>query len=232
MAPLEYTMDGNVAVLTMNSGENRFNFPFFDAYLKALDEIEQSTQASVLVITSAHEKIWCNGIDLDWLLPAVQKEGQGLMQKFSARMYELFRRVLLFPAITVGAMNGHAFAGGAFLAFCCDFRFMRSDRGWICLPEVDLKMQLGPVLTAISRRAVPQYKFEEMQYTGRRLTARECEEHHIVTRACHMDDLMQETMAFARSMDKDREILRGMKAMTHKDLVATIDEFIATARSA
>jgi len=75
MALLDYTMDENVAVLSMNSGENRFNFTFLEAFNKVLDEIENETEANVLIVKSSHEKIWSNGIDLDWLGPMVQKEG-------------------------------------------------------------------------------------------------------------------------------------------------------------
>ena len=137
------------------------------------------------------------------------------------------RRVLTYPMLTIAAITGHAFAGGAFLSFAHDFRFMRSDRGWLCLPEVDIGMTLGPVFSAISKRAIPMYMFEEMQYTGIRLTAEECVEHHIVKKACHMDDLMNEMLAFAQTLNKDRDLIRKMKMETHKDILAVIDETIA-----
>ncbi len=224
MALIDYTVEDNVAVLNMNSGENRFNFPFFDAIFEVLDRIEKDTDANVLVTKSSHEKIWSNGIDLDWLKPAVEKEGQALAKKFHSQMYSFLRRVLTYPMITVAAITGHAFAGGAFLAFCHDFRFMRNDRGWLCLPEVDLGMNLGPVLIAIARRALPEYKFEEMQYTGKRLTAQECAEHHIIQKACHIDDLMNDVLSFAKTQNKDREIIRRMKGETHKRLLEIIDD--------
>ena len=228
MAKIEYEMDERVAVMTMNSGENRFNFPFFTAFLEVLDEIEKETAANALVVKSADTKIWSNGIDLDWLLPALEKEGMELMDRFRAEMYGLMRRVLTYPMPTIAAINGHAFAGGAFLAFAHDFRFMRSDRGWICLPEVDLNMPLGPVFSAIARRAVPLYKFEEMQYTGKRLTARECEEHHIIMKACPPDDLMPEALAFARSLNKNGELIGRMKVETHQKILEVIDTAIAS----
>ena len=228
MAKVEYELDEHVAVVTMNSGENRFNFPFFEAFREVLEKIEHETDARVLVVKSSDQKIWSNGIDLDWLLPAAEKEGPALRNRFLAEMFGLMRRVLTYPMPTIAAITGHAFAGGAFLAFAHDFRFMRSDRGWLCLPEVDLGMPLGPVFTALSRRALPMYKFEEMLYTGKRLTAQECEEHHIVMKACHIDDLMKEVLAFARPQKKDRELIRKMKAETHKETLAVIDETLSS----
>jgi len=228
MAKFEYEMDEHVAVVTMNSGENRFNFPFFKGFSEILDKIEHDTDASVLVVKSAHEKIWSNGIDLDWLGSAVAEEGPELRDKFLAEMFGFMKRVLTYPMLTIAAVTGHAFAGGAFLSFAHDFRFMRSDRGWLCLPEVDIGIPLGPVFTAISKRAVPMYKFEEMQYTGKRLTAQECEEHHIIMKACHLDDLMNEVLAFAKTLNKDRDLIRQMKLETHKELLTVIDETISS----
>jgi len=217
-----------VAVLTMNCGENRFNFPFFEGFLEILDEIEHHKEAKVLVVKSSDEKIWCNGIDLDWLGPAVAKEGPELVNKFRAEMYSFMKRILTYPMLTIAAITGHAFAGGAFLSFAHDFRFMRSDRGWLCMPEVDINMPLGPVFMALSRRAVPTYKFEEMQFTGIRLTAEECVEHHIARKAAPMDNLMDEVLAFARTLNKDRELIRKMKLETHKETLNIIDETISS----
>ncbi|RJP26912.1 MAG: enoyl-CoA hydratase/isomerase family protein [Candidatus Abyssobacteria bacterium SURF_5] len=228
MAKFEYEMDEHVAVLTMNSGENRFNFPFFKGFSEILDTIEHDTAADVLVVKSAHEKIWSNGIDLDWLGPAIAEEGPQIRDKFLVEMYGFLRRLLTYPMITIAAINGHAFAGGAFLSFTHDFRFMRSDRGWICLPEVDINIPLGPVFTAISKRALPMYKFEEMQYTAKRLTAQECEQHHIVMKACPLNDLMNEVLAFANPLKKSREMIGQMKLDTHKELLAVIDDTISS----
>lgn len=227
MAKVDYELDEHVAILSMNSGENRFNFPFFEALNGVLDEIEHKTEANVLVSKSSHEKIWCNGIDLDWLLPAVEKEGLEIGEKFRAEMFGTLRRVLTYPMLTIAAITGHAFAGGAFLSFAHDFRFMRSDRGWLCLPEVDIGMTLGPVFSTLSRRALPLYMFEEMQYTGIRLTAQECVEHHIIKKACHINDLMDEVLAFAKTLNKDRELIGKMKMETHKESLAIIDETIS-----
>ena len=227
MAKIEYELDEHVAILSMNSGENRFNFPFFNAFLEILDEIEHKTEATVLVVKSSHEKIWSNGIDLDWLQPAVQKEGMELSRRFHTEMFSFLKRVLTYPMLTIAAITGHAFAGGAFLSFTHDFRFMRSDRGWLCLPEIDIGMTLGPGFTAISKRALPMYMFEEMQYTGIRLTAQECVAHHIVKKACHIDDLMNEVLVFAKTLNKDRELIRNMKMETHGKLLSIIDEIIS-----
>ncbi len=224
MALVEYTMEDRVAVLTMNSGENRFNLDFLGAFLDALDEIENKTDANALVVRSSHEKIFSNGIDLEWLLPYIQRGDKVTPKKFIYTLNKLLRRVLIYPMPTIAAITGHAFAGGAILCCCFDFRFMRSDRGFFCFPEVDLGIPFLPGMVAIAKKAIPMYKFEEMKYTGKRLTAEECVEHHIVMKACHINDLMDEALSFAKGLNKRREIISAMKEGMYDDIVHIIDE--------
>ena len=70
MSSIEWKVDENIAVLTMMAGENRFNIAFCNEMLAALDDIEKKTQVNALVVTATHEKIWSNGMDLEWLVPA------------------------------------------------------------------------------------------------------------------------------------------------------------------
>ena len=102
----------------------------------------------------------------------------------------------------------------------------------LTLPKTEflLESRISGKSARPGRRALPAYKFEEMLYTGKRLTAQECEEHHIVTKACHIDDLMNEVLAFAKPLKKDRELIQKMKAETHREIVAVIDEVLSCAK--
>ena len=223
MTMFEYTVDEKVAIITMNNGENRFNPDFLKGFLDTIDEIEHQTDVLTLVINASHEKIYSNGIDLEWLVPVLQKNDVQTAQNFFYQLNQLFRRLITCPMITIAAITGHAFAGGAILSCAFDFRFMRSDRGFFCFPEVDLGIPFLPGMNALLKKAIPLYKVEEMQYTGIRLTAAQCEAHHIITKACHLDDLMNDTLTFARSLNKQRGIIGEMKQRLNKHIVHAID---------
>jgi len=223
MAAIEFELDGRVAIVRMNDGENRFNQRFLEAFLKVLDQIEADTDANALVVTSSHEKIFCNGIDLDWLVPFIQKGDQETAATFFLTMNRLLKRILVYPMPTVAAISGHAFAGGAIMSCAFDFRFMRSDRGFFCFPEVDLGIPFLPGMVAVIKKAIPLYKMEELHYTGKRATAEECAAHHIVTKACHLDDLMDEAVSFAKGLNKRREIMAALKQRMYKDIVHVFD---------
>ena len=136
MSLIDYTLDESVAIITMNSGENRFNPDFIDAFLNILDTIENETEAKTIIVTSAHEKIFTNGLDLEWLAPTIQSGETKKAQDFFYKLNELYKRVVNYPMLTIAAISGHAFAGGAIFSGAFDFRFMRSDRGFFCVPEV------------------------------------------------------------------------------------------------
>lgn len=223
MSQVTYKLEEKVAVVTLASGENRFNPDFLHAYLETLDEIEHNTDALTLVVTSAHEKIFSNGIDLDWLLPVIQQKDTARSKAFFYLLNRVFKRTLTYPMLTIAAMNGHAFAGGAIWACAFDFRFMRSDRGFFCFPEADLQIPFLPGMIGLLRKAIPAPIMEEMVYTGVRLTAEQCREHHIVKEACPIEDLMERTMGFAQSLNKGRAYIKEMRHRLYKDLLYALD---------
>jgi enoyl-CoA hydratase/carnithine racemase len=224
MALVEYTMDENVAIVSFNNGENRFNPTFLDAVLSVLDDIEQNTEANALVVKSAHEKIFSNGIDLEWLYPYVQNKDLDTCKAFFYKLNDVFKRVLMYPMPTIAAMNGHSFAGGAILSCAFDFRFMRTQRGFFCFPEVDLGIPFLPGMTALLDKAIPKYKMVEMQLTGVRLPAEECEKHNIIVKACPVEDLLNEVIAFAKAQNKRRVVILELKKVLYKSILHTLDE--------
>ena len=223
MELVDYTLDEHVAIVTMNSEDNRFNPTFMNAFLDILETVEKQTVARTLMVTSAHEKVFSNGLDLNWLIPALENKDMETIRDFFGLFNRLLKRTLLYPMVTVAAISGHAFAGGAIFSCAFDFRFMRTDRGYFCLNEVDLGIPFLPGMNALLKKAIPMQKLQEMEYTGNRLTAEECKTHHIVLDACHMDILMETTLAFAKDIRKDRGVIREMKARMYKDIVQIME---------
>jgi len=223
MAKVDYVLRGSTALVTLNDGENRFNPDFLNAVLAVLDRVENETEVATLVVRSSHEKIFCNGIDLEWLTPVIQKKDMAAAKDFFYLLNRFFKRTLTYPMITVAAITGHSFAGGAIWSCAFDFRFMRSDRGFFCFPEVDLGIPFLPGMLALLKKAIPMYKLEEMHHTGVRLTADECERHHIVRKACTMDTLLTEALAYAQGLGKRREVIGEMKSRIYRDIIYALD---------
>jgi enoyl-CoA hydratase/carnithine racemase len=223
MALVDYRIDEHVALVTMTNGENRFNPGFLDAFSGVLDAVENETEATTLVVHSAHEKIWSNGIDLEWLAPVIEQNDFATSKQFLYQLNQTFKRLLTYPLITIAAISGHAFAGGAILSCAFDFRWMRSDRGYFCLPEVDLGIPLLPGMNALLQSAIPGPVLKEMQLTGGRLTAEMCRSHNIVQQALPQERLLDETMQFAKLQNKRRPVVAHLKKQLNRPVLHAID---------
>ena len=88
MGLVDIAIDEHVALVALTDGENRFNPDFLDAFLNALDEVEKQTPAVTMVVKGNHEKIFSNGIELEWLVPVMQR---GDIEAAKAFFYRLNR---------------------------------------------------------------------------------------------------------------------------------------------
>ena len=214
-----------VAVLSMNNKENRMNLDYASAMIQALDEILEDKGVFSVVICSSDEKNWSQGIDLQWLMERKAADDLNAIRSFLYRMNDLFKKLLLYPMPVIAAINGHAIGNGALLSCTCDFRFMRSDKGFFCFPEVDVSIPFLPGMIAFARKAIPEYKYQEMVYSGRRFTASELEEHHVIRKACRdQDELMKESMDLARTFEKKRGIFGELKKRMYKSVIQALDK--------
>ncbi|HPX18001.1 MAG TPA: enoyl-CoA hydratase/isomerase family protein [Deltaproteobacteria bacterium] len=224
MAVVEWKKDESVAVVIMNNTENRHNPDFATGMLGVFDEIEKDQEIFSVVLTSSDPKSWSQGIDLVWITGAMQNKDFASIKKFMYDMNSVFKRILLFPMPVIAAMNGHTFGNGSILACTCDYRFMKADRGYFCFPEVDVNIPFLPAMLQILRKAIPYYKLEELVFSGRRVGAKELEEHHVVIKACaDADELMRESLAYAKTYRKGRAIFGQHKLRLHKHIIEVME---------
>ncbi len=214
MASLE--RDGDVFVLDLGDGESRFNGDSLDALEAALSEVEAAGRCAL--VTTASGKIWSNGLDLEW----IGAQGEQALP-FVARVHELLARTLELGVPTVAALQGHAFAAGAMFALAHDERVMRADRGFFCLPEVDIGIPFTPGMSAlIAARLAPPAAHEAMT-TGRRYGGLDAQAAGIVQRAVAEDEVRATALARADELaGKDPGTLRTIKQRLHGPALAAL----------
>ena len=211
---IELDRQGDVWVLRMDEGENRFNRTSVDALHAALDEVDAVDGPCALVTTGAG-KFFSNGLDLEWM-------GDADTEGFLEDVHRLLGRMLGFGAFTVAAVNGHAFAGGAMLASAHDLVVMREDRGYWCLPEVDLGLPLTPAMYAVVAAHLPRATLADAVLTGRRFGGRDAVAAGIAVSAAPEDEVLGRAVALAAAMaGKDRGVLRAHKELLHGDALRT-----------
>ena len=53
--------------------------------------------------------------------------------------------------VLIWLRSGHTYALGALLALAHDHRLMKTERGWFCLPEIQLKLPFTSGLVALAK---------------------------------------------------------------------------------
>ncbi|XP_071174651.1 uncharacterized protein [Mytilus edulis] len=210
----EFTADG-FGIIRMLNGQNRLNIDFLTELNSALDRVLSNKDCKALITTS-EGKFYSNGIDLDWLL----KQPEVIAKKFSNLLHDTLWRIMHFPLPTVAALNGHTFAGGAFMAISHDYRVMRADRGWICWNETHLKLPIGePLHEVLNTKVWNLDAMREAVVFGRRITAPEAKTLSLVDSVVELDKLIPEAKRLAKhalgNNDIDRNALTMMKSNTY-----------------
>ncbi|MFH1155801.1 MAG: enoyl-CoA hydratase/isomerase family protein [Pseudomonadota bacterium] len=224
MAVIEWEKNESVAVVTMTNGANRQNLVFADRMNQVFDEILADPGVHAVILTSGDEKNFSQGVDVAWLGERFNQADTSSIKAFMYGMNKVFSRILLMPVPVIAAINGHAFGNGAMLACACDFRFMKKDRGFFCFPEVDINIPFLPGMIGFVRKAMPEYLFNDLKLTGRRVTADELEKHHVLVKANSDKESMDaDALAFARTFHKGRTIFGEHKKRLHKSIVQTME---------
>ncbi len=210
--------DGEVFVLNLGDGENRFNADSVAALGALLDEVEKAAGPKALV-THASGRTWSLGLDLDWI-----RDHAADLFPFLSSVQGLLGRVLVLPVPTVAALQGHTFAAGAMLALAHDFRVMRADRGFFCLPEVDINIPFSAGMSALIQAKLTRRAAHETMTTGRRYGGDDAVAEGIVHNAVPEVEVLSAAVERARGLaSKDSVTLgtikRTMYARAYKSLL-------------
>lgn len=214
---IELDREGDVFVLRMRAGENRFSLDWLDRVNAALNKAEQ-TQGPIALVTTGEGKFYSNGMDLDWLASAPARAGEYLRM-----IYRVLGRFLSLPAITVAAVNGHAFGGGAQLAIAHDFAIMRADRGYWCMPEADLGLPLTPEYMSLLQAKLPGKTLHEALVTGRRYGGPDALAAGIVDQVASADEVLAQSIKLAAELaGKHRPTLAEHKRLMYGEAIKTL----------
>lgn len=207
--------EGDVFLLDLGDGENRFN-PDRNGVIEELVSELESAPAPRAMVTVARGKVWSNGLDLEWFQANTDRVQEALDQT-----ERLIGRILGLGVPTVAAIQGHCFAGGAMLALAHDFILMREDRGYFCLPEADLGLPFTPGMNSLLLNRLPRRTAHEVMVTGRRYGGAEAAAAGIVDQAVAEAELLP--LAIERAAGQAPKNPETLKAIKHRIYEETID---------
>ena len=211
------TVDAQVWTLNLGDSENTFSQEWLTQVSDNLAAVRDSSDPIALQIT-ASGKFFSNGLDLDWL-----QTHPGEWQPYVDQVHAIFSQVLTLPVPTVCAINGHCFAAGAMLALACDYRVMRTERGFFCLPEVDINIPFSPGMSALIQSKLTARTALDAMATGRRYDAPTALKAGIVDAICDVEELAHVSRGIVVDLaGKDRGTLGTIKTVMYADVVAAL----------
>lgn len=218
----------NVAVIVMNRGQNKINDDFINAMNTLLDEVE-SNESYAGLITTGVGKFYSTGMDLEWLVGLSKEE----MNSFIANLWKFLRRFMTFPVPTIAAINGHSFAGGAFMAFAHDLRTMKdSGKGWICFNEVHINLRFRkPMIEFLREKLGWSTNLHNALVLGHRFTAPEAFTAGWVHTLIPESHLITDSVPMIKKCHGNQGIPRESLVNMKKDVYESLLKLINTAVS-
>ena len=196
-----------IALVTLRRPERRnaLSVALRDALSDALDRLAADESVSVVVLTG-DGPVFCAGFDLkEFETATADAEFDRALWASSDRYH---RTLLQFPLPIVAAVNGPAIAGGFDLAVCCDVR-IASSTALFSHPE----FAWGDVVYSPLHELVGGAIARELVLTGRRISAHEALDLHLVSRVVTPETVVEVALDYAAMMTQStRELLLRSKA--------------------
>jgi enoyl-CoA hydratase/carnithine racemase len=214
---IDLSRDGDIHVVTLCNGPNMIDPTWQTRMLEVLDAVEADCEGNAGLVLAGEGKFFSNGLNVEVVMGLEGEE----MARFGARMGQIMGRLLTLPVPTVAAVNGHAFAAGAFLALACDYRLMREDRGWICISEVDVGVPISAPMMDLMRDKLPPQTTRDAVLTGKRYAADDAIAAGLADGKAAEADLVAEAKKLAGSLaSKQRRIFKTLKRTLYAEVAA------------
>ena len=204
---LQIDSDGRIARLTLqapplNILDRKINAEIVQAICRA-----EKAGAGYLLIASGIPGVFSAGVSIPEHQP---KTVRAMLLGF----HEIFRKLHGSPLITLAAINGHCYGGGAELALFCDF-VLASRNANIGFPEITLGC-LPPVASLILQKKCGSALATDLVLAGRTLTGAEAAATGLATR------LLPGGKKFGPALEKSIRQITGHSAAAQRHARAAL----------
>jgi enoyl-CoA hydratase len=183
---------GHVALVTLDrpSALNALDFALITALTEALEALDRDAACHAIVITGAGDRAFAAGADIKEL---ARQTPISLLVDDEFHRWERIKRV---RTPLIAAVRGVALGGGCELAMTCDM-IVAADDAQFGQPEIRLGVMPGAGGTQRLTRAIGKAKAMELILTGRNMSAREAEQHGLVTQVVPPEATLEAALALA-----------------------------------
>jgi 2-(1,2-epoxy-1,2-dihydrophenyl)acetyl-CoA isomerase len=234
---LLFTVEDGVALLTLNRPERRnaFTATMIETWRERLEECTRRSDVGAVVLTGAG-KAFCSGGDIGGMAQGasgMDSNNPGFLMKnfLWGHIHRIALTLERLDKPMICALNGSATGAGLDMALMCDIRFC-AEHAKLAETYSSIGLVPGDGGGYFLPRIVGVAKALELLWTGDFIDAAEALRLGMVSRVYPADELLPETMAFAKrlaarprlavSMIK-RAVYQGLRSdlWTHLDLISS-----------
>ncbi len=192
-----HSRDGIRIIKMRRDPANALDMDLCHALATALHDAGRDAGDRALVLTGTGG-VFSAGVDLFRLLEG----GEAYVRPFLDALDGLFAAAGGFAKPLVAAINGHAIAGGAVLAFACDVRIMATGPGTLGVPELRVGVPFPRRALDTVRSAVPGRHLREAVLGGHIYSAEEAERKGLVDELAGPQELLDRATEIAGDLGR------------------------------
>lgn len=198
--------DGVGVIKLNNPPANAYDHQVMKELDDAIYQVRFDAEIKVVVLTSGLPRFFSAGANVAALKAMNAQERAA----FDLHAHEVLSKIERTPKIVIAAISGHCLGGGLEIALACDLRFMVETDARIGLTEANLGVIPGTGGTQRLPRLIGLAKAIDAMVTGAALEPARALELGIVNRLFSADQLLPESMAYAKKVASGPSFAAGM----------------------
>jgi len=213
----------HIALVTLNRPDklNTLNTALMTEIENLIDDFNNDAETRVVIFTGSG-KHFCGGADL-----SEKKNQSTMLQTMRAlqRGPRLIRKIYEMEQITVAAINGGAFGGGACIASACDFRIGAKN----CMagfPESKLGMNLSWIALPLVVHLIGSTYAKEMVILGKNNDAETLLKWGFISEIIQEENLIEHAIEIAKDYAAMPPIAAQMIKRSINHIVSALDKAI------
>jgi methylglutaconyl-CoA hydratase len=200
---IHQSIESSIVLVTLNRPQKRnaLNIPLLHAFCALFEKLREDSSLRVIILQGTGP-IFCAGLDL---LEASQREHEKESSSLLAKVLPLIYQM---PQITIAAVHGAAFGGGAGLA--CAFDYAIAAEGTLFgFPEV-MRGLVAAQVNALLRRQLNERHIRELLLFGESFGADKAREIGLINCVVSKEKLLQNAIQAAK------KALKGAPGAIHQ----------------
>lgn len=215
--------DDHIAIVTFNRPDqlNTLNSTLMSEIEHLTEEFQKDTETRVVIFTGAG-KHFCVGVDLKEQRPPSTLLEQTRAKQIGPRM---IRKIFMMDQITIAAINGGAFGGGACIVSACDFR-IGTESSMCGFPESRLGMNLSWVAVPLVVHLIGPTFAKEMIILGKNNDAQTLLKWGFLSEIVPKEKLLERAIDIAKDYVKMPPIPAQMIKKSINHIIGALDQAI------